>query len=120
LFNIIGFGDKVEKLFPQSVTLDTDSLARATRYVSGMEANLGGTRFVVREPKFTGTDILRPLKDILSTPIDPQFPRQVFCLTDGEVDNTEEVLDFVKKSINESPDCRVFTFGTFTFEYPPN
>jgi hypothetical protein len=45
-----------------------------------------------------GTKILPPLESILSQPVNPQFPRQVFCLTDGEVDNTAEVLAYVKKT----------------------
>lgn len=45
-----------------------------------------------------GTKILPPLQDILSRPVNPSFPRQVFCLTDGEVDNTQEVLNYVKKT----------------------
>lgn len=58
-----------------------------------------------------GTNILSPLQDILGAPTVANFPRQLFCLTDGEVDNTEEVLELVKKSVNQSPDSRVFTFG---------
>lgn len=99
LFNIIGFGDTVERLFANSENLDDKTLYRATQYVSRMEANLGGT------------NILAPLEEILDAPIRQGFPRQVFCLTDGEVDNTTEVLEFVRESVAKNPDSRVFTFG---------
>jgi hypothetical protein len=95
-FNIVGFGDTYEKLFPSSVFFDDRSLNTATNHVLNMQSNL------------IGTNILPPLRDILTREADPEFPRQVFCLTDGEVKNTEEVLAFVK---NNARGCRVFTFG---------
>jgi hypothetical protein len=65
--------------------LDDETLKAATEHVDKMSANLIGTK------------ILPPLQDIMSREIRPNFPRQLFCLTDGEVDNTREVLDYVKK-----------------------
>eukprot|EP01124_Arcella_intermedia_P027044 TRINITY_DN5211_c0_g1_i2.p1 TRINITY_DN5211_c0_g1~~TRINITY_DN5211_c0_g1_i2.p1 ORF type:complete len:873 (+),score=253.22 TRINITY_DN5211_c0_g1_i2:41-2659(+) len=105
LFNIIGFGSKFSSLFTSSQKLTESTLATATKHVSRMEANMGGT------------NILDPLKGILSEfkkrkQNDPvqylQYPKQIFCLTDGEVTNTAEVLKFVKNNIG---DARIFTFG---------
>jgi hypothetical protein len=32
---------------------------------------------------FGGTNILEPLQEILNSPVNPEFPRQLFVLTDG-------------------------------------
>uniref|UniRef100_A0A6B2KX07 VWFA domain-containing protein n=1 Tax=Arcella intermedia TaxID=1963864 RepID=A0A6B2KX07_9EUKA len=105
LFNIVSFGSTFNTLFPKSTKLTEASLATATHYVAQMEANMAGT------------NILEPIKSVLNQfkqmkDQDPgsyqQYPKQVFCLTDGEVDNTQEVLKFVKNNIDEA---RIFTFG---------
>jgi hypothetical protein len=46
-----------------------------------------------------GTDILPPLLAILAKPSHPKFPRQIFILTDGEVNDTEKVISMAKKNI---------------------
>ncbi|XP_016532214.1 von Willebrand factor A domain-containing protein 5A-like [Poecilia formosa] len=61
-----------------------------------MEADLGGT------------EILQPLKHIYSQACIPKHPRQVFVFTDGEVGNTKEVTDLVKKNAGSH---RCFSFG---------
>jgi hypothetical protein len=61
-----------------------------------MSANLGGT------------NILRPLQELLQTKTKEGYPRQLFILTDGEVGNTQECIDFVRKHADTT---RVFTFG---------
>jgi len=95
-FNIVSFGDHHRKLFPTSVTYDETTFATATQYVADMDANFGGT------------NILSPLREVLATPPSKDFPRQVFLITDGDVNNTAEVIDVVKTSVG---DCRVFTLG---------
>ncbi|ELR22414.1 von Willebrand factor type A domain containing protein [Acanthamoeba castellanii str. Neff] len=95
-FNVIGFGSRYEKLFPTSRAYDDSSLEIANRHASGISADLGGT------------ELLAPLRDVLSSPADPQFPRQVFVLTDGEVGNTEDVVSCVRK---HAKGTRVFTLG---------
>lgn len=61
-----------------------------------MSANLGGT------------NILRPLEEVLKSKPKEGYPRQLFVLTDGEVSNTQECIDFVRKHADTT---RVFTFG---------
>jgi hypothetical protein len=61
-----------------------------------MSANLGGT------------NILRPLQEVLRAQTKEGYPRQLFILTDGEVGNTQECVDFVRKHAETT---RVFTFG---------
>jgi len=105
LFNIVSFGSHFNTLFPKSTKLTEETLSQATHYVAKMEANMAGT------------NILDPIKSVLNQfkqmkEQDPdtyqQYPKQVFCLTDGEVENTQEVLKFVKNNIDEA---RIFTFG---------
>ncbi|CAM9117740.1 unnamed protein product [Phaeothamnion confervicola] len=86
-FNIVSFGSGFEKLFPAgSAAFNDESKAAATAVVAAMEADMGGT------------EILRPLKDIMDTPPDPARPRQVIVLTDGQVGNTRELVDFVREA----------------------
>ncbi|KAI1893191.1 hypothetical protein AGOR_G00121150, partial [Albula goreensis] len=95
-FNIYGFGSSHESFFPKSVEYNQEMMEKALEKVKGMRADLGGT------------EILRPLRDIYSQPCLPGHPRQLFIFTDGEVWNTKEVLDLVKKNIHTH---RCFSFG---------
>lgn len=51
---------------------------------------------------------MKPLQEILKSPTVEGYPRQLFILTDGEVSNTQECIDYVRKN---SHTTRVFTFG---------
>ncbi|ELR24559.1 von Willebrand factor type A domain containing protein [Acanthamoeba castellanii str. Neff] len=96
-FNIIGFGSRTQHLFPSgSVEYNDKNLELATKHVDQMFANLGGT------------DILKPLTEVLQQPPKEGYPRQLFILTDGEVNNTQECIQFVRKHADTT---RVFTFG---------
>ncbi|KAJ4936170.1 hypothetical protein JOQ06_017694 [Pogonophryne albipinna] len=95
-FNIYSFGSSHEHIFPKSVEYSQDTMEEALKKVGEMEANLGGT------------EILRPLKDIYSHACIPNQPRQLFVFTDGEVGNTKEVINLVKKN---SGSHRCFSFG---------
>ncbi|XP_051813572.1 von Willebrand factor A domain-containing protein 5A-like isoform X20 [Acanthochromis polyacanthus] len=95
-FNIYSFGSSFQHIFPQSVEYSQKTIEEALKKVEEMEANLGGT------------EILEPLKHIYSQRCIPNQPRQLFVFTDGEVGNTKEVLDLVKKN---SGSHRCFSFG---------
>ncbi|XP_039525517.1 von Willebrand factor A domain-containing protein 5A-like isoform X3 [Pimephales promelas] len=95
-FNIYGFGSRFESFFPQSVEYSQDTMDQALKRVKEMKADLGGT------------EILQPLKHIYSQPCNPDHPRQLFIFTDGEVENTKEVLDLVKHHVHSH---RCFSFG---------
>ncbi|XP_026048352.1 von Willebrand factor A domain-containing protein 5A-like [Astatotilapia calliptera] len=95
-FNIYSFGSGYEHIFPKSVEYSQQTMEEALKKVEQMEANLGGT------------EILQPLKHIYSQPCIPNQPRQLFVFTDGEVGNTKEVIDLVKKN---SGSHRCFSFG---------
>ncbi|XP_039478715.1 von Willebrand factor A domain-containing protein 5A-like isoform X5 [Oreochromis aureus] len=101
-FNIYSFGSRYEHIFPKSVEYSQQTMEEALKTVEQMEANLGGT------------EILQPLKHIYSQPCIPSQPRQLFVFTDGEVGNTKEVIDLVKKNSDSHRKllyCRCFSFG---------
>uniref|UniRef100_A0A1A7WB63 von Willebrand factor A domain containing 5A n=1 Tax=Iconisemion striatum TaxID=60296 RepID=A0A1A7WB63_9TELE len=95
-FNICSFGSSFEHIFPKSVEYNEKTMEEAVKKVEVMEANLGGT------------EILQPLQHIYSQPCIPNQPRQLFVFTDGEVGNTKEVIDHVKKNAGSH---RCFSFG---------
>uniref|UniRef100_A0A3P9C9M5 VIT domain-containing protein n=1 Tax=Maylandia zebra TaxID=106582 RepID=A0A3P9C9M5_9CICH len=95
-FNIYSFGSRYEHIFPKSVEYSQQTMEEALNTVEQMEANLGET------------EILEPLKHIYNQPCIPSQLRQLFVFTDGEVRNTKEVIDLVKKN---SDSHRCFSFG---------
>ncbi|XP_073349304.1 von Willebrand factor A domain-containing protein 5A-like isoform X1 [Pagrus major] len=95
-FNIYSFGSSYEHIFPKSVEYSEKTMEEALKKVEKMDSDLGGT------------EILEPLKHIHSQPCIPNQPRQLFVFTDGEVCNTKEVINLVKKN---SGSHRCFSFG---------
>ncbi|XP_032401497.1 von Willebrand factor A domain-containing protein 5A-like isoform X3 [Xiphophorus hellerii] len=95
-FNIYSFGSSFEHIFPKSVEYTKKTMKKALEKVEKMESNLGGT------------EILQPLNHIYSQACIPKHPRQLFVFTDGEVGNTKEVTDLVKKNADSH---RCFSFG---------
>ena len=84
-FNIIGFGSRFEKLFPEkSVSYMQETLDTAMAHLQNLQADLGGT------------ELLPPLEAIFRSQPSPGFSRQVFVLTDGSVSNTDRCIQKVK------------------------
>ncbi|XP_043974860.1 von Willebrand factor A domain-containing protein 5A-like isoform X2 [Gambusia affinis] len=95
-FNIYSFGSSFEHIFPKSVEYNEKTMKEALEKVEKMQSNLGGT------------EILQPLEHIYSQACILKHPRQLFVFTDGEVGNTKEVTDLVKKNAGSH---RCFSFG---------
>ncbi|XP_036441687.1 von Willebrand factor A domain-containing protein 5A-like [Colossoma macropomum] len=95
-FNIYGFGSDFRSFFPKSVEYTQQTMEEAMKKVEAMEADMGGT------------EILKPLQHIYGQDYLPDHPRQVFVFTDGEVWNTNNILDLVR---THSRSHRCFTFG---------
>lgn len=95
-FQIVRFGSRSEQLFDAPRRYDDESLARASAYVERIDADLGGT------------EILTPLRAILERAPDPERPRRVLLLTDGQVSNEDQVIAHAKAHAGTA---RVFTFG---------
>ncbi|KAM9853616.1 von Willebrand factor A domain-containing protein 5A-like isoform 2-T3 [Aulostomus maculatus] len=95
-FNIYSFGSTYEHVFPKSMEYTEETMGEALDKVKNMQANLGGTA------------ILQPLKHIYSQTCIPSQSRQLFVFTDGEVENTRQVINLVK---THSGSHRCFSFG---------
>eukprot|EP00746_Dinoflagellata_sp_MGD_P002856 gnl/MRDRNA2_/MRDRNA2_105586_c0_seq1.p1 gnl/MRDRNA2_/MRDRNA2_105586_c0~~gnl/MRDRNA2_/MRDRNA2_105586_c0_seq1.p1 ORF type:complete len:900 (-),score=159.00 gnl/MRDRNA2_/MRDRNA2_105586_c0_seq1:146-2845(-) len=93
-FNIVKFGSHFASLQSYAVPYSDGSLASATKYIDQIFADMGGT------------EILSPLKFVHSMPLKHGFSRQVFLLTDGQVSNEQQIIDFV-----QTTKSRIFTLG---------
>jgi len=98
IFNIVGFGDNFEPLFKEGSRRsdDKEAMLAAQNYVKAMDADLGGT------------EILEPLKHVLNQELLSNYARNVFVLTDGEVSNTDDVIEYVRSKRAQG---RVFALG---------
>ncbi|KYQ92222.1 type A von Willebrand factor domain-containing protein [Tieghemostelium lacteum] len=94
-FNIYRFGSTFKKLYETSKLYNNLTLQEATNLLNNTSADLGGT------------DLLPSVRDIFQQPYDPEYPRQIFVLTDGGVSDRASLISFVR---NE-PHVRMFTFG---------
>ncbi|KAJ3207550.1 hypothetical protein HDU67_007387 [Dinochytrium kinnereticum] len=102
-FNIIGFGSTHQPLFPASKEYTSTSLKAAEKHCQNLQADLGGT------------EIQSVLEYAMNTRR-KDMPTQVFVLTDGEVWNVEELLESLRRRVEESektPEAfaRVFALG---------
>ena len=95
-FNIVCFGSSFTSLWPAPRPYSQASLEEATQYIQQVQADLGGT------------EILAPLQHLLQAAPDPERPRQLLLLTDGEVSNEAEVIDLCARYATTT---RVFAFG---------
>eukprot|EP01119_Soliformovum_irregulare_P020038 TRINITY_DN6446_c0_g1_i2.p1 TRINITY_DN6446_c0_g1~~TRINITY_DN6446_c0_g1_i2.p1 ORF type:complete len:670 (-),score=179.23 TRINITY_DN6446_c0_g1_i2:1652-3661(-) len=96
-YNIIGFGSRMETLFSdQSHPFKGIKKTSGLHHVATMQADLGGT------------NLSSPLQWILNQPVRKNFSRQIFLLTDGQVDDRQECVNIVRKSVAST---RIFTFG---------
>ncbi|CAL8104173.1 unnamed protein product [Orchesella dallaii] len=96
-FNIVGFGSSYSFLFKDgSQKYDEDSLNEALELAGNMNADLGGT------------EIRKPLKAIYEQPAVEGYLRQIFILTDGQVNDTDGVLGTIQANADKA---RVFSLG---------
>lgn len=98
-FNFIRFGSFFEKLFDESVEYNEANAEHAIDVAQKLSAEFGGT------------NIYSPLESIFNEEI-KHGQRQIFIITDGEVNNVEQVFELVS---NNSNDNRCFTIGLGRF-----
>lgn len=98
LFNIVGFGSTYEFLFEEGSELVSDDISynSSLSYIDSLTANFGGT------------EILSPIEAVLASPAFPSYQRIVFLITDGQVTNEDQVVNYVGDNLGSS---RVFTLG---------
>lgn len=94
-FQVVKFDSNADLMAPAPVPATPANVARAARYVEGMEA--GG-----------GTMMLDGMRNSLDFPRDPSRLRVVAFLTDGYIGNETEVLRAMHGWLG---DARVFSFG---------
>lgn len=95
IFNVVSFGTNFSSLFSKSEQYTESTLKQALTLQKSMTADMGGT------------EIFKPLESVFKKKSSDSYARQIFLLTDGEVNNVQEIVDLVQKQKN----TRVFTFG---------
>ncbi|EAR91786.2 type A von willebrand factor domain protein (macronuclear) [Tetrahymena thermophila SB210] len=85
-FNVVSFGSSHEKLFQTSIKYDTNSLEKAIKIIKNYTADLGGT------------EIYKPLQSVFKETKIDGYNKQIFLLTDGEVESPKEVVKLIKKN----------------------
>lgn len=94
--DIVSFGNRHASLFGATRPYDEASLREAAAFVAGIDADMGGT------------ELLPALEFVLGLPRVEGLARQVLLLTDGEVTNTDAVIEIVRR---HAASARFFTFG---------
>ncbi|EAR93851.2 type A von willebrand factor domain protein (macronuclear) [Tetrahymena thermophila SB210] len=103
-FNVISFGSSFKLLFPQSEKYNSQSLEKAISNISKYKADLGGT------------EIYKPLKNVFVQNKIQGYNKQVFLLTDGEVDSPEQVISLIRKN-NKFSRVHSIGFGSGADQY---
>ena len=83
-FNIYRFGSRFEKLFEASKPYTEEHLNRAVNYLSGVDADLGGT------------ELLAPLEDIYRAKRARHSRRSIVLITDGQIGDEQAVSSLVQ------------------------
>lgn len=98
IFNIVGFGSNYQFLFEEGSepVSNEASYNTALSYIDSLQANFGGT------------EIFRPIQAVLTSPPMPYHQRIVFLITDGQVSNEDQVINYVGDNLGSS---RIFTLG---------
>eukprot|EP00347_Sterkiella_histriomuscorum_P022926 403336630 len=83
-FNVVSFGSDYTKMFKKSQKYDNNSLQSAISQIQNFTSNMGGT------------ELYKPVKDILSEPVNPNLPRHLYLLTDGEICDTQKLIEMIR------------------------
>ncbi len=89
-FNVIAFGSNFKHLFHTSSEYTKSSVDKAIQFANSLQASLGGT------------ELLDPLRWIFKQERQGNLAKQVFILTDGGVNNTQQLLNTVKKNRHQA------------------
>ena len=95
-FNVVSFGSSYLPLYPNSIIFNNENMNDALNRIKSFEADLGGT------------ELYAPIEYVLSQPHNNECPKNVFVLTDGDISDTQRVLDKIKEF---SYHTRVHSFG---------
>ena len=99
-FNVWSFGTSYSSLWPFSKQYNQGSLDEAVSHVLGFGADMGGT------------ELLATLKDVVGQRAGKVGSTQIILLTDGQVWDTNSVIQFVQSARKSSGDAiRIFALG---------
>jgi hypothetical protein len=114
---VVGFGSSFQVMAQESVMYDQNSFTSAKQLIDKMDASLGISTFLCFTLSFFlhlltnfkkgGTNLKTPLEWIFRQRASFEYPRQVFVLTDGQLDDTSVVLEMVKR-------CSGINYSSFT------
>ena len=96
--NIVSFGSQSSSLWPAPMQYSEATLQEASAHAGVLRADMGGT------------ELLRPLTQILAHAPPDGYERRVVVLTDGAVSNTDGVLRHVRARASECR-TRILTVG---------
>ncbi|EAR98295.1 type A von willebrand factor domain protein (macronuclear) [Tetrahymena thermophila SB210] len=85
-FNIYSFGTEFSKLFDQSQKYSNENVELALNEIITYSANYGGT------------NIYQPLSEIFNQPYVKGYGRQIYILTDGQIENKENVMHLIQSN----------------------
>ena len=91
-YQIIGFGSDYKKYDPTPKEYTQENIKESIQLIKALNADLGGT------------NIYEPLKDIYNSKDDYikiNLPKNIFLLTDGEIDNKMKTLDIIEEHNQE-------------------
>ncbi len=94
-FNIIWFNDRSERLYPRSMPASINNIQQASRIINSLNAD-------------GGTVMLPALALALNEQPELSRVRQIIFLTDGNVDNEQELFGLINKQLGDN---RLFTVG---------
>ena len=105
-FDIISFGSSFNSFFGKSEKYSDTNLRNACSFVKGIQADMGGTEilnpldYVYKRNRERGSFIHKFIYGDLSA--EEKLEQNVFLLTDGEVSNTQQVINLVKANSSGS------------------
>jgi Ca-activated chloride channel family protein len=94
-FNIIWFNDRTERLYPRSMPAERHALQYASMFISNLDAD-------------GGTVMLPAIALALNDQPEPSRVRQIVFLTDGNVDNEQQLFQLISQRLGDN---RLFTIG---------
>lgn len=95
-FNVISFGSGFKMLSNESMRYEGQNIKNAIEKVKNYDADMGGT------------EIFDALNMALKAERKAGYPLFLFLLTDGEINNTSQVLELI---MTETRPCKISTIG---------
>lgn len=93
-FNVISYGSSFKYMYQESQTVN--QVENAKNKIDTFDSDMGGT------------EILKPIQDIIGKAALTNYPRYVFLITDGDVWNTDQIIATVYEAKYK---MRFFTIG---------